>query len=213
MIALAIKPNLTQIQRLAIDLGAKQVPFATSLALNELAKGVQLDEQKAVTATFDHPTPFTQRAFRIEVASKAKPIAVVAAKDIQANYLEPYVAGGDRYLGGKKGMIVPKAVGTNQYGNLTRGKLAALKAKPGIFIGRVTTKDGRPINGVWQRPTNAQRKASSAGSMKLLIRFEDTMPAPKHLPFVERASAYVRANAAGAFQRGLARAMQTARRR
>ena len=218
MIPISIAADLRPLQKAFVALRAKQVPFATSLALNALAKGVAAEETKAVDDTFKTPTPFTENAFRIEVATKARPIAVVAAKDIQAEYLEPYVVGGARFLGTKRGMLAPRGVALNQYGNLTKGKLASLKGKPDIFIGPITTKAGKTINGVWQRPTPARaargRKgvAKPAGKLKLLIQFEDTTPAPKHLPFYERAQAYLRKNAAREFDIAMRRALATARR-
>ncbi|MDR6850346.1 hypothetical protein [Sphingomonas sp. BE137] len=81
-----IRGDLKPLQRAFVAMGAKQLPFATSLALNNLAKGVAAQERDEVDRIFDTPTPFTENAFRIEVATKANPIARVAAKDIQASY-------------------------------------------------------------------------------------------------------------------------------
>ena len=219
MIALNIKADLRPLQRAFIDLRAKQVPFATALALTTLAKGVQQVEREEVLATFATPTPFTQNAFAVKPATKTNQIATVFAKDIQAAYLEPYVDGGMRSLGGKRGMLVPRDVGTNAYGNLPKAALARLKGKPGVFIGPVTTKAGRVINGVWQRPTQTRAgkrgkdaQAKPAGHLKLLIQFEDTTEAPKHLDFYGRAHAYIRRNAASAFNDAMVRALATARR-
>lgn len=210
MVALSIKVDLKPLQKAFINLRAKQVPFASALAVNMLAKGVVAAEQAAEQATFKSPTPFTMNAFRIEVATKAKPVAVVAVKDIQAEYLEPYVVGGPRFLGTKRGMLAPRNIALNQYGNLTKGKLASLKGKPNIFIGQVKTRSGQLVNGVWQRP-RAVGKGKSTGGLKLLIKFEDTTPAPKHLPFIESATAYVKRNAAVAFQAAMQKALSTAR--
>lgn len=221
MIVLNIRPNLSPLHRALSDLGAKQMPFATMLALNRLASGVSQTESDAVRETFENPTPFTQRGFFVTSATKARPIAFVSAKDIQAQYLRPYLDGGLRFLGSKRAMLVPKSVATNQYGNLSRNKLKSLKGKPGIFIGPVKTKSGETINGVWQRAQPAKlakggRKAKIArpvGGLKLLIRFEDTTPVPKHFPFVERARAYLHRNARGEFERALREAVASARRR
>lgn len=219
MIALDITGDLKPLHRAMIALGARQVPFALSLAVNELAKGVADEERLLIDETFETPTPFTRNAYRIQVATKANPTAIVAAKDIQAAYLRPYVEGGDRFLGKKRGMLAPRAVGLNQYGNLTKGTLQRLKGKPGVFVGPIKTKSGRVINGVWQRPAAAKTGrrgrttgAQPRGGLKLLIQFEDTTPAPKRLPFEQRARNYLRVNAASAFDAGLRRAMATARR-
>ena len=216
---IGIKGDLRPLQRAFIVLGAKQVPFATSLALTALAKGVVAEETKAVDDTFKSPTPFTERAFRIDAASKSKPIAVVAIKDIQAQYLAPYIVGGPRFLGKKKGMLAPRSVALNQYGNLPKNKLRSLQGKPNIYIGPIKTKSGRVISGVWQRPTPARigrgkrgaTKAAPAGKLKLLIQFEDTTPAPKHFAYFERARTYLKKNAAREFDIAMRRALSTAR--
>lgn len=215
---IVIRADLKPLQRAFIALGAKQVPFATSLALNNLAKGVAAQERAEIDKTFKTPTPFTENAYRIEVATKARPIARVAAKDIQATYLEPYVVGGNRSLGTKRGMLAPRSVSLNQYGNLTKGKMASLKGKPGVFIGKVATRGGKVINGVWQRKAAGKagraRKgagARQAGSLKLLIQFEDTTPVTKRLDFFGRAQAYLAANAAREFDAALKQAFATAR--
>lgn len=214
MFAVNIKGDLKGLQRAFINLQAKQVPFATSLALNNLAKGVVLEERALIHQTFDTPTPFTENAYRIEVATKSRPIAIVAAKDIQAQYLEPYVDGGMRYLGGKKGMLAPRNIALNQYGNLPRNKLRSLQGKPNVFIGRVHTKSGKVINGVWQRAAAGRTPGGAAKArtpLKLLIRFEDATPASKHLDFYGRAQAYLRKNAAREFGAAMKRALATAR--
>ncbi|MDR6850376.1 hypothetical protein [Sphingomonas sp. BE137] len=130
----------------------------------------------------------------------------------------PYVIGGVRSLGTKRGMLAPRDVSLNQYGNLTKGKLASLKGKPGVFIGAVTTRSGKVVNGVWQRKgaAKAGKRARSGskpqgGALKLLIQFEDTTPVKKHFDFFGHANAYLKANAASEFDAALKRAFATAR--
>lgn len=219
MISIGLKANLKPLHRAMIALGAEQVPFATSLALNTLARGVADEERELVADTFETPTPFTRNAYRIEVATKSRPVAIVAMKDIQAEYLQPYVAGGTRSLGTKRGMLAPRGVSLNQYGNLTKGKLASLKSKPNVYIGPITTKAGKVINGVWQRPTAAKRRQAKRATgpqpragLKLLIQFEDTTVVRKRLPFEPRARAYIARNAVPVFEAALRRAIATARR-
>lgn len=217
MIGVSIKGDLSPLHRAMIALRAEQVPFAMSMALNTLARGVAADQAVLIDETFDTPTPFTEKAYRIEVATKSRPIALVAAKDIQAQYLKPYVEGGDRSLGRKRGMLAPRGVALNQYGNLPKAKLASLKAKPNVYIGAITTRAGKTINGVWQRP-GARKAAGKRSStpkqrapLKLLIQFEDTTPVPKRLPFEKRARAYIAKHAADAFNDALRRALATSR--
>lgn len=228
MLTLNIKPDLKPLQRAFVGFHAKQAPFATALALTSLAKGVQGEEVKAIDATFETPTPFTEKSIAVTSATKSRQTATVFAKEIAAQYLVPYVVGGDRSLGGKRGMLGPRGVGLNAYGNLSKGKLAALKAKPNTFIGAVTFKNGRTVNGVWQRGTTPRGKRTKGGgeygtkgkhhvvagnrtTLKLLIQFEDTTQTRKHLPFQETAVRYVRRNAAAEYTKAMRIALATAR--
>ncbi|WP_375382290.1 hypothetical protein [uncultured Sphingomonas sp.] len=210
---LAIKVDLRPAQRALGDIGG-QVAFASALGLTQLAAGVQVVEVEEEAKTFDKATPFTKNAFAKKPATKRDLVATVFVKDIQAGYVAPYVVGGDRSLGGKKGMLVPIGARTNQYGNLTKGALARLKDKPGVFIGKVQTKRGL-VSGVWQR-TAAPRRTKGApvpgtAKLKLLIEFEDTTPVAKHLNFYGRARAYVARNARPVMEQALATAMQPKR--
>lgn len=207
-----IRVDLKPLHKAMAALGARQIPFATALTLNALAKGVVAAEQSEVDQTFDTPTSFTEKAFRTEVATKSRPLARVAVKDIQAEYLRPYVVGGERSLGTKKGMLAPITgnVQLNAYGNLTKGKLKSLEAKRNVYIGPIVMRGGKRISGVWQRPT-PKRGKTAKGPLKLLIKFADTTPVKKRFDFYGVAQRYVRANAATEFTAALRRAMATQR--
>ena len=195
----------------------KQLPFALATALTMTAGRVGLDWQDEMRKRLDRPTPFTVNSVDVKAARKSNLVATVRIKDIAAAYLEPFVEGGPHFLGGKKGLLTPKNVPLNAYGNLTKGKLAALKAKPGVFVGPVRTKSGQIINGVWQRQLAAQRKAQAAGpvagvgSLKLLIRVTVPQPVKQHLDFAGRAEAAVRKHFEAEFAKAFAHAMATAR--
>lgn len=201
----------------------KQLPFAASMALTSVANLVKDAETKALEETFDKPTPFTMRAFGVKPARKSNLVATVYARDIQAKYLEPYADSGSgmQVLGDKKGILAPKAIPLNAYGNIPKGKLAALKGRPDIFIGQITTKDRRVVNGVWQRPTptpakgqkggKGSRLANRTGKLKLLIQFEDPRPVKPRLHYGPRAEDVVRKHLIPEFKAALDRAMATAR--
>lgn len=229
MPAIDIRTDLSGFHRSLVALRAEQVPFATALTLTRLAKGAAANESAAIASTFDTPTPFTQRAVRTESATKQRPVALVAIKDVQAGYLAPYVRGGARSLGGKKGMLVPREVAVNRYGNLTRSKLAQLKARPDVFIGTVKFKSGARVSGVWQRGATKRGERYKGGgeygtrgkhsviggnrtTLKLLIQFEDTTPVPKRLPFEEVVRRHVHRHADATFRAAIKEAVSSRRR-
>lgn len=203
-----VRIDRSALRRAIADIGERQIPFAIALTVNSLAKGVVVAERDEVARTFSTPTPFTENAFRIETATKARPVARVAIKDIQAGYLEPYVKGGVRSLGTKRGMLAPITgnIALNKYGNLTRNKLKTLAARPGVYIGPITTRGGKRISGVWQRS-----RGRGGASLKLLIKFADTTPVKKRLDFYGRATRHVRDNLNREFAAAVRQAAATAR--
>ncbi|MBN9143742.1 MULTISPECIES: hypothetical protein [unclassified Novosphingobium] len=238
MLSIDFRADLSGMQRALFALRADEVPFASALALTSLARGVADLEREEVKETFENPTPFTQNAWRVTAATKRMPIAYVRAKDIQAQYLEPYVDGGDRWLGKKRAMLAPRQATLNQYGNLPRNALKRYQGRKDVFVGKIKfKKSGEIVSGVWQRGVGAGKglevkrgKRSKGGgeygtkgnnqsliggvrtTLKLLVQFEGTSEAPKHLEFYETARAYVRANAKREFDAAFRKALATKKR-
>jgi hypothetical protein len=131
-------------------------------------------------------------------------------------------------------MLVP-GTSDEQIWQPSGGALQAALAKPDTFVGKVTfKKTGKTVSGIWQRGVGngkgssvkaGERKNGGYGTkgnnqnvvgsvrttLKLLLQFEDTTEAPKHLAFYERAKAYVKANASRAFSTAMHQAMTTKR--
>jgi hypothetical protein len=207
MFDISVRSNVKAIERTLSDLAYKQMPFATALALTGLAKIVQAGEQDAMTTVFDRPTPFTVNSVGVRAARKDNLQALVYVKDIAAAYLEPYETGGTNKLN-SRALLKPVNAPLNQYGNLSKSKLAQLKAKGNTFIGKVKGKGGEVINGVWQRTPAAKGKPAG---MKLLIRFSDAHPIKQHLDYRARAEQLVRSNLNREMGKALARAIASAR--
>ncbi len=220
---LDIRADIRPLQRALDDLARKQLPYASALTLTALAKRVQAEETRAIAETFDHPTPFTQRAIGVKAATKATQTALVFAKDIQAQYLQPFLNGGRQLLRGKVGLPVPIDARTNQYGNLPKGAIARMKAQPNVFFGKVKLRDGRTISGIWQRPGNANggarpRAANHAsgararGSLKLLVEWTSGVEVHQRLDYRPRAARVIAAYGAIEFGAAMKRALSSARR-
>jgi hypothetical protein len=171
--------------------------------------------------TFDNPAPYTQRAFGVRVATKRKPIALVFAKDKQAEYLAPYFGSGRQLLLGKRGLPVPIDIRTNQYDNLPKGTIKRLKGRTDVFFGRVKTKNGRIISGIWQRPSakagrpakrvSKGKAAPRTGPLKLLVEWTDGTTVNQRLPFRSRAEQIVNKFASVELAKAIAWAIKTAK--
>ena len=156
----------------------KQIPYIEARTMTNLAKQVQAAEKAGLSSVFDKPTPFTLRGVGITPATKGLPVATVFLKDKQAQYLAPYEFGGSTFLGTRVGVPVPVGIRTNQYGNLTRNKLAQLAANPKVFKGRV-----HGVSGFWQR--------MAGDHLKLLVEWTSGVQVKQHLDFASRAKALV----------------------
>ncbi len=208
-------------------LAYKQLPYAQAQAVTSLAKRVREAEVKLIKSTFPTSTPFTLNSVGVKAARKGDPTAIVFVKDIAAQYLMPFKDGGQHFLGTKRSLLVPIDAAVNQYGNLPRGALAALKGRPDVFIGSVKTKSGQLINGVWQRvATSATKKAmipnrrgkqvrlrklNTTDHLKLLIRFKDSPEVKQHLGWGSTAQTTVRTWWQRDFGDAMGRALKSAR--
>ncbi|HLN25017.1 MAG TPA: hypothetical protein VK558_13660 [Patescibacteria group bacterium] len=231
-VTISVKSDVKALQRALTDFAKKQIPFATANALNAVAKRVQAAGTKQILRVLPTATPFTQKSVKVRAARKSNLTAVVYMGDITASYLEPFEFGGKHSLGTKRGLLVPKNVAVNQYGNLAKNKLETLKGRQDIFVGAVTTKGG-VVNGVWQRVTDTSRASllnakgkrlkglnramkdkdtgKMVGHLKLLIRFEDALPVKQRLGYFETARSIVDKTFKGELAMGLRKAMASAR--
>ena len=205
-IEISLRSNLKQISKQLSALAYKQLDFAASQAINDVAKQVAVAEKENIKATFEKPKPFTVNAVGVKGSTKRDLTAVVFVRPIAAKYLAPYEEGGSHKLPGRA-LLNPKNIRLDQYGQLTRSTLQRLKARSDVFIGPVNTKHG-VVNGVWQRVKASRGRRAG---LKLLIRFGDALPVKKRLGYGTTAQAVVARAWPGAFERAMARALATAR--
>ena len=150
----------------------KQLPFASSVAINNTAFDVKTALGKGTIGAFDKPTNFTQKAFLVKKSKKTALVSHIFAKDKASKYLRYGVKGGVRlpkgfelYFGGLKndGTIPPKSffiptplVKTDKHGNVTRTTLKRItkgisgNPRGGFFIGTPAHNQGKPP-GIYKR--------------------------------------------------------------
>jgi hypothetical protein len=161
--------GLTKLQRF---LGAykNQLPFASSVALNQTARDVQLAYKAQTKQSFIKPVAFTVNAFRYDKSTKANLIATVYPSP-DRGYLNTQIFGGRRrwkdYEGlirglaasqGKPlptGKLIPTSLAQNAAGNPKRRLFGELQSKlsttdrGGYFIGTPRGSGREP--GVYRR--------------------------------------------------------------
>jgi hypothetical protein len=123
----------------------KQIPFATSVALNRTAKAIEDAERAALGGgTFDRPKPYTVRATYVKRSTKQNLVAEIGLKGRDmgvpaAEYLHANIKGGARnykrseLMLQKAGLLpeghytVPGAGATlDAYGNMSRGQIVSI---------------------------------------------------------------------------------------
>ena len=118
----------------------RQLPYATSLAVNNVAKRIREEEKRQMARVFDNPTPFTLRSVLIEWANKRKPWGRVFIRDeafkgtAPVKYMGPEVYGEQRRTKRFERSLIHKGImpagmyvvpgsgaKLNRYGNITPG--------------------------------------------------------------------------------------------
>jgi len=145
---ISLHSNLRDVERDLSDAARRQLPFATSLALNATAGEIQKNETRRLDKRLDRPTPFTKKAYAIRRSSKRRLEARVFVKPIQARYLRMQEEGGTRRPKGRA-IVLPQKARVNKYGNLPRGSVKRQVSKPNVFSGRPKGSGRGP--GVYRR--------------------------------------------------------------
>ena len=150
----------------------KQLPFATSVALNNTGFDIRQSLNKGTLGAFDKPTKFTQKAFLTTKSKKTNLIVHVFAKDKEgsdaARYLRFGVQGGarppkgfekffeglpnDGTLGMNVYFMPTREMKRDSFGNISRANLKKISASVTAgtsFIG--TPKGGNRPAGIYER--------------------------------------------------------------
>lgn len=192
--------NIREVARDLSDFALRQLPFATSLALNDTALAIERNTLKALDRTLDRPTPFTRRGLLVLRSSKSRLWADVLFKDVQAEYLRWQEGGGTR---GPKGRAIPVPVTLrrNAFGNMGRRAVRTAAARPDVFSGR--PGGGRLKPGLYQRLPQ--------GGLRLLVAFEARVDYKPRLGFGDGAERTAIAYFPIALERAMRRALASAR--
>ena len=238
MLEVRVTSNLKEIGKKLDALAYRELPFATARALTELARELQAAERAEMESVFDKPKPFTLNSVRVFGASKDSLTAGVFVMDRAANYLDPFVDGGEHFIAPGRGdhLLGPVQAPKTQYGGLRRGYVAQAKGSRDKFTGVVQTRQG-PINGLWQRTTRYEARdrkgrlhTSRTGSLRrgwthtgsngkprkisglrLLVRFVANKPVKQHLDYFVRAEKLVNQRFDAVLGRELAKAIASSK--
>lgn len=194
-----ISRNTRDVRRGLNDVARRQIPFATSLAINEVLGDIRKNWEKALRKSLDRPTPFTMKAFAIRRATKRSLTGAVFAKRIQNDYLARLEDGGKRKPK-RRAILVPVGQRLNKYGNMPRGAVKRTVAKPKTFSGR---PKGRNAAGIWER--------RAGNKLRLLIHYTDRARYSPRLKLIPGAAKTATARLPGAMLKAMRRALKSVR--
>jgi len=204
MASISVEFNIKEVTDYLTDLEKKQVPFATSRAINDVLFEARKEEMVQIPNFIDRPNPFTKRAFKVEKSHKKQKVinGSLIIKPIQWDYLQHQVKGGVRR---ERMITVPVEQKVNKYGNIPGLK----RKKPiwrrgqgvtrGTFVGTL-----KGTYGVWGRV--------GRDKLRLLVAFINEARYKKILPFKEIAKKVVDKRFDDLFDKHIIRAIKTAKR-
>jgi len=217
---ISVKSNVKSFTRKLPPFLKKQVPFATSLALNETAKKAAKAQRAQAQRIFDRPTPFLlngiysprgRGSFRGKRSTKRDLSALLVPglkgrnrfDDASARINEVIriqTQGGTR-LPKKRALVVPtSSARLNKYGNLTRNRVQTLLNRSDVFsAGRA---QGLPP-GIYKRRRD--------GALRMLIAYEPSADYRKVYPYYRIANGVVRSQFDKEFRKAFKRAVSTAK--
>lgn len=211
---------------------AKQVAFATAVALTRTAQVIKDAMPGEMRKTLDRPTQFTTGGMFLRKANKNNLEAVVGFKDLQAGYMRYQIEGGVRQAG-RAGIKLPGNIELNAFGNIPKGLISRLKAaaQRGDLSGAIRKRlgvdgnrrkgaspiqlfYGKPQGKGWEKaPMGIWRRVpGTPGKLIPVIVFEDT-PAryTKRFDFHGIAKRIVDREWNAQFARALSEAMRSAK--
>jgi hypothetical protein len=203
-----IKNNIDQVIKGLSRIQRKQVPFATSVAINDTAFGLQKEIKRQMPIKLDRPTPWTVSGVLVRKSKKTDLEAFVYMAGARGlpkesadrnQYIKYQVNGGTRHPKKSKIPVPSNNLKLNKYGNMPRNKIKSLIARKDVFVGNV-----KGIDGIWQRN-------SKDNGIKLMVGFENNADYRPRLPFNRIGQGYTASKFTPNFQRALARALASAR--
>lgn len=147
---IVVKDNIAEITKNLDRKYRKQVPFATSQALNDVAKrGYEESNKQTANVFAGGATRWTKNSFRYRRSNRRDLMSEVYLRDDHA-YMEYQIEGGTRYPKRKAIMTPTRKARLNKYGNFTRGKVQQMiNNKDKYFHGVPEGRNGS--EGIWER--------------------------------------------------------------
>jgi hypothetical protein len=200
-VGIVIKDDIKAATQFLTKMQRQQIPFATTLALNATAMGIQKIEKSKIARDLDRPTKQVVNSIRVRRSTKRNLNASVFLLPWAHRFLKYQIHGGAR---GPRGIVeaVPVSMRLNKYGNIAgrrQGRLGKLINQADKFSATING-----VAGIWQRGRGKQRNKK----LKLLIAYERTINYSAKFPFYQYAARTVARTWRAQFRRALGGALR-----
>ena len=197
MATISLASDIKKVVKQLDSLQRKQVPYATALALNDVAFEARKAEQNAQRRYLDRPVRFTQTGFFVGKANKRKLTATIEIPANRWKYIRHQVEGGaSTRASGFHAIPLDKSI-QNKYGGMPRNKSRTLLKRKGHFV----AKSGN---------TNILFKRQGK-QVTPLIAFKRTTVQNKIYPVWKAATRVVESKFKHSFDKRMAHALRTAK--
>tara|TARA_B100000579_G_C22812186_1_gene845843 strand:- start:882 stop:1550 length:669 start_codon:yes stop_codon:yes gene_type:complete len=168
---LEVKADTKKLTKHLKRLQKKQIPFATSNALNSTAFDVRTSLQRLLPRFIDRPTKGIVKSVQVTKSTKKTLTATVGFVGFgfrtnkwstsPAKIMDKHITGGTRKPK-RKAIAVPVGLKVNKYGNIPRNKITKLLSDKDKYFSGVPK--GRTNAGIYERTKNG---------LKMLLAWED----------------------------------------
>jgi hypothetical protein len=188
-----VSSNISTVARFLTDVEKKQIPFAASQALNDVAKKAAMVDlrEKAKKIFAGGATRFTQTGFLYRKSTKKNLTAEVFIEPKRGKYMKFQIDGGTRFPERRKIMIPTNNTRLNKFGNIPRGTYARIiNDKTKFFSGIPKGLAGEDNRGIWERYGRSKRYPSGKRIRKVASYIDRAQYRPIY-PFAETTSGVV----------------------
>ena len=227
---LSVQSDTKQLTAYLKGVQKKQIPFATMVALNDVAFDCRSLVQKSLPRRFDRPTKGLISSVQVVKSKKKNLTAQVGFagrgfrtskwQESPADIMHRHIKGGTRFpkMGGK--LRIPSdtkggGIKLNKFGNIAgkKNKIAKMLGKSDQFFEGVPKGLSNKDRGIWERiPANSKRaKGSQATKMIQRIAYEPFTKYKATYPFEKIVVLAVNKNYKKRFNTALHKALKTAR--
>lgn len=205
-----LRSNIKEVSKGLTRTQKKQIPFAVSQTLNDLARDLTKTKQtgvlgKATAKKFDKKTgkgatKFTQKNFFYDKSSKRSLTATVFWDDSRADYMKFQVYGGTR-LPKKRALKVPTKHSKrylDTFGNFKKGAIDEMMQDKSKFFSGSPKGAKKYSEGIWERYGRSTKRGGQ--KIRMVAAYEKDAQYKPLFPFEKIVNSYVFSSKHG-FQR------------